>query len=65
MLDMMFGFWFLIIIAALLFYWSWGTHAPTRCVQATSTALDILRERYARGEINDEEFQLRKQELLK
>ena len=27
------------------------------------TAMDILRERYARGEINSEEYQIRKQDL--
>ncbi len=30
-----------------------------------SGPMEILRERYARGEINDEEFRQRKQELLR
>ena len=36
----------------------WNTNNPQ-----TKTALDILNERYARGEIEQEEFEKKKQDL--
>jgi putative membrane protein len=40
--------------------WLAGQGKETR----TDSALEILRQRYARGEINKEEFEARKKDLL-
>ncbi len=59
MMLMMLIFWALVI--ALLVYgirWLAGTHRPR-----TDPALDILRQRYARGEISKEEFEEKKRAL--
>ena len=51
--------WALIIVGIVaLVKWLGHPHSP-----GSDKALEILRERYARGEINDEEFQKRKREL--
>jgi putative membrane protein len=60
MLLTMAAFWALAIVALVaLVRWFVG---PTR-TPATDPALDILRERYARGEIGKEEFDARRQDL--
>jgi putative membrane protein len=73
------GYWWMGLIMMLVQILFWGgiiflafrlfRHLGMRQSIATSTgnnnALDILRERYARGEIDSEEFQRRKEELQK
>jgi putative membrane protein len=60
MMLMMLVFWG-VVIAGIVLGIRWlvsqgrGTHSDT--------ALDILRQRYARGEINKEEFEARKRDL--
>ncbi len=59
MMLMMLVFWVLVIV--LLVYgvrWFTGLHHPQ-----TDSALDILRQRYARGEISTEEFEEKKRAL--
>jgi len=62
-----FGFiWVLVIIGVIAYALGWRPGArqnsqPTR--QSQSTALDILKERYARGEISREEFETMRQDL--
>jgi putative membrane protein len=59
---MMLLFWGAVIVAIVVgVRWAFGQGRPgsTR----SDTALDILRERYARGEINREEFEQRKRDL--
>ena len=59
MMLMMLIFW--IVVIALLVYgirWFAGLHRPHR-----DPALDILRQRYARGEISQEEFEEKKRAL--
>jgi putative membrane protein len=59
-------FWILIIIA-LVFFIRWlvqNTRGGTAYSRTeSSTALDILKERYARGEIGKQEFEEKKRDL--
>ena len=59
-------FWILIIIA-LVFFIRWLVRSTDRNQSREvneSRALEILKERYARGEIDTEEFEEKKQLLL-
>lgn len=56
-------FWILVI--PLMFYWFSNPGQPAPNSIPTRDALDILRERYARGEIELEEFEERQGELRK
>lgn len=59
----MFVFWAAIIVLIVLaFRWLGGTHG-THLVAPPRTALDILKERYARGDIDKEEFLEKKRHL--
>lgn len=61
---MMLAFWVLLILAVVLVVrWLMGTtgHAPD--APRASSALQILEERFARGEIDREEFEERKRHL--
>jgi len=61
MMVFMLLFWGLVIVGLVLgIRWliSQGKHSPS------DSAVDILRQRYARGEINKEEFEARKRDLL-
>jgi len=61
MMAMMFLFWFLVIAGFILgLRWLLGRGRGEK----DDTALKILRERYARGEINKEEFEAKKKDLL-
>jgi len=57
---MMILFWALIIVAVVVgIRWLIGQGKESR----PDSALEILRQRYARGEINKEEFEARKKDL--
>jgi putative membrane protein len=59
----MFLFWVLLIAAAVIaIKYVRGTGASSER-QQEKTALDILKERYARGEIEREEFEQKKRDL--
>ena len=61
MMLMMLLFWALVIVALVLgIRWLLGQGKGTR----GDSALEILRQRYARGEINKEEFEAKKKDLL-
>lgn len=55
-------FWILIIIVTVAAV-RWLTGTSTRYGKSHQSAVDILRERYARGEIDREEFHQRKRDL--
>ncbi len=61
MMFMMVLFWGLVIVGVVLVIrWLLGQGKETR----TDSALEILRQRYARGEINKEEFEAKKKDLV-
>ncbi len=54
-------FWVVVIVGVILLVrWFLGSSGITR----GESALEILKKRYARGEINKEEFEERKRDLL-
>ena len=58
-------FWAVVIsLIVLLVRWMTGSGAAPEVKPARSSAVDILEERYARGEINREEFEERRRVLL-
>ena len=60
MMAMMFLFWALVIVGLIVgIRWLLGKGREEK----SDAALQILRERYARGEINKEEFEARKRDL--
>lgn len=61
MMLMMLLFWGLVIVGVVVaIRWLLGQGRRAR----SDSAFDILRERYARGEINKEEFETKKRDLL-
>ena len=55
-------FWGLIVLGLIfLIRWLVGV---TKATKTEESALDILKKRYARGEINKEEFEQKKRDLL-
>jgi len=64
-LIMMGVFWILIIVA-IIFLIRWlvvSSRAGSHGQKPEETALEILKKRYARGEINKEEFEQKKRDL--
>jgi len=62
----MLAFW-VLAIAGLVFLIKWAiqaTKGDRGTEKSGSSALDILKERYARGEINRDEFDAMKHDLL-
>ncbi len=62
----MFIFWGLIIVG-LVFLIKWLFQSTRKADQSTvsaSSALEILKERYARGEIERDEFEAKKRDLM-
>ena len=71
MMDNWFGggifmllFWGVIIIGGFFLVRYLMRQSQTTTRVAENTALEILKQRYARGEINDEEFEKMKAKLL-
>jgi putative membrane protein len=52
-------FWILIILGAVAIF-KWATSSR---VQFSESALDILKKRYAKGEISEEEFDKMKEKI--
>jgi putative membrane protein len=58
-------FWILIIWAILAIFRSMGRHGEHwHMREKEDSAMEILRQRYAKGEINKEEFQQRQKDLM-
>ena len=56
-------FWVLIIVGVVILM-KWLADGPSGSDSSREkTALDVLKERYARGEINREEFERKKRDL--
>jgi putative membrane protein len=57
--------WWVLIIAGIVVLVKWlvGSRWPGGHDTTENKALDILKERYARGEIDEQEFQKRKRDL--
>ena len=61
MMLLMLLFWVLVIVGLVVgIRWLLGQGKESR----SDSALEVLRQRYARGEINKEEFETRKRDLL-
>lgn len=57
-------FWVLVILGiAVLVKWVAGGSSGAAGQPAAKTALDILKERYARGEIGRDEFEQKKRDI--
>ncbi|SJZ31398.1 SHOCT domain-containing protein [Selenihalanaerobacter shriftii] len=59
-------FWGLIIVAIVLIVKAIKSNGNQKVLQSssnTSSSLEILKERYARGEINKQEFEEKKKDL--
>ncbi|MCL4455634.1 MAG: SHOCT domain-containing protein [Deinococcus sp.] len=55
----------LLLLAAIIYVLVRAFSGPARPTETSSRALDILRERYAKGEIDQETFERMKAELNK
>ena len=58
---MMIVFWVLIV---LLVVWAVREFSGKSAASSNSSALDILQERYAKGEIDKKEFEEKKKDLI-
>jgi len=53
--------WIAVIVAGVYLFRRWSHHG---CCTKKNNALDVLNDRFARGEISSEEYQQRKRDLL-
>jgi putative membrane protein len=53
----------LVVFIVRLIRWNSMSHFHHHHEYKENTALDILKERYAKGEINKEEFEIKKKDL--
>ena len=63
MLPMIFIWLLIIVIGILLVRKLWRESPGNQVSTASKTALDILKERYAKGEISKEEFEQIKKDI--
>ena len=62
----MMGVFWILIIVAIIFAIRWlvvSSRGGSHSQKSEETALEILKKRYARGEINKEEFEEKKRDL--
>ena len=60
--SMMWVFW-ILIIGALLWFVAFATRRGSTLPQNEKSALEILKERYAKGEIDRKEFEQKQKDL--
>lgn len=58
-------FWLLVLVLVIYLFRRMSNRMPTGGTLGRPGPLDILRERYARGEMDTEEYQRRREELSK
>jgi len=67
--SMMGGMWFfsilfwVLIIAGVVFITKWFLERNKKTAPVNETALDVLKKRYAKGEIDQETFEQMKKEI--
>ena len=59
------GFGVLVFLAALILFVTWIIRGFGVDKKSADSALEILRQRYAKGEISKEEFEEKNKELIK
>ena len=65
MMFLGFLFWVLVITALVAaIWWLLARRGPVALQMGGDRAVEILRERYARGEISREEFEARRRDLI-
>lgn len=55
--------WWVLLIVGIVFLVKWMISSSGAGGQSGDKALDILKERYARGEIDEQEYRKKKQDL--
>lgn len=55
--------WWVLLIAAIVFLVTWVVKQTSRGGGKHPSALDVLKERYARGEISKQEFEEKKRDI--
>lgn len=58
-------FWILLIVVVVVLVKAFSVRSPDLPAERHESPLEILKARYARGEINEEEFERRRRELEK
>jgi len=56
--------WWLLILVGIIFLVKWISDQKSRTREKDDTALEILKRRYADGEISKEEFEEKKKDLI-
>lgn len=63
--GMMFFWWFLFIALVVIVAWALINSNKPKGKTASESPMDILKRRYAKGDIDKEEFEEKKEEILK